>query len=267
MDCVVVAGGVPKEGEPLYAYARTDVSKPPLPKTLIAIAGKPMVQWVVDALTEAESIEHIVIVGLDSADGYKLRSSRITAQLPDQGSLLKNAVAGCNHLLAHNARARQVVFSNADIPTITGEMVDAFVAQCRDPEIDIYYSVVPRAVMEARFPRAGRSYVHFAEGAFAGGDMGVINPRVFRNHRALFEALVRSRKSALKQALRLGLGFFVKLYFKRLSIADLERRVPQKLGVRVRVVPVAHAELGMDVDKPHQLEICRQALIQGADKA
>jgi CTP:molybdopterin cytidylyltransferase MocA len=281
-----VAGGVPQKGDPLYPYARPDVSKPSLPKTLIDIGGKPMVQWVMDALTEAESIERIVIVGLDPPphqggqeggradaspsaasmikatmpDGYKVHSPKVVAQLPDQGSMLENAVAGGGQLLAHNPTARQIVFSNADIPTITGEMVDAFVAQCRDPEIDIYYSVVPRAVMDARFPRAGRSYVHFTESAVAGGDMGVINPHIFDEHRALFEDLTRSRKIALKQALRLGLGFFVKLYFKRLSIAEVERRVPQKLGLRVRVVRVAHAELGMDVDKPSQLEICRQRL-------
>ncbi len=286
MDCVVVAGGVPQERDPLYAYAQTDISKLPRPKTLIDIAGKPMVQWVVDALTEAESIEHIVVAGLappphrggqeggrtdaspradsmakaTTPDGYKIHSPKVLSQFLDQGSLLENAIAGCHQLLAHNPTAQQVVFSNADIPTITGEMVDAFIAQCRDPEIDIYYSVVPRAVMEARFPGAGRSYVPFAEGAFAGGDMGVINPRLFHSHRALFEALVHSRKSALKQALRLGLDIFVKLYFKRLSIAEVERRVPQKLGLRVRVVRVAHAELGMDVDKPAQLDICREAL-------
>jgi hypothetical protein len=182
------------------------------------------------------------------------------AHIPDQGALLENAVAGCHQLLAQNPTARQIVFSNADIPTITGEMVDAFVGQCSDPEVDIYYSVVPRTVMETRFPEAGRSYVHFTEGAFAGGDIGVVNPHIFDEHRALFEALVRSRKSALRQALRLGWGFFIKLALKRLSIADIEQRVPQKLGLHVRVVPTAHAELGMDVDKPTQLEICRQAL-------
>ncbi len=278
MDCVVVAGGVPQAGDPLYAYARSDISGPPLPKTLIDIAGKPMVQWVVDALTDAESIERIIIVGLPgpppprggqegrgsspSPTHTALRSPKIMAYIPDQGSLLENAIAGCHQLLAQNPTARQVVFSNADIPTITGEMVDAFVAQCSDPEVDIHYSVVPRAVMDARFPGAGRSYVQFTEGAFAGGDMGVVNPRVFHSHHALFEALVRSRKSALRQALRLGLDIFVKLILKRLSIAELERRVPQKLGLHVRVVPVAHAELGMDVDKPFQLEICRQALAQ-----
>ncbi len=51
MDAIVTAGGIPLPEEPLYDATQGH------PKALVDVAGKPMVQWVLDALTEARSIE------------------------------------------------------------------------------------------------------------------------------------------------------------------------------------------------------------------
>ena len=44
IDAIVTAGGIPQSGDPLYAYSNGDS------KALIDVAGKPMIQWVLDAL-------------------------------------------------------------------------------------------------------------------------------------------------------------------------------------------------------------------------
>ena len=54
MDAIVIAGGNPQPQESLYAYSRGN------PKALIDIAGKPMVQWVLDALGGAQSVDRVV---------------------------------------------------------------------------------------------------------------------------------------------------------------------------------------------------------------
>jgi hypothetical protein len=45
-----------------------------------------------------------------------------------------------------------------------------------------------------------------------------------------------------------------------LSIAAGERRAEKILGLKVRAVISPHAEIGMDVDKPFQLDIVRAEL-------
>jgi hypothetical protein len=40
----------------------------------------------------------------------------------------------------------------------------------------------------------------------------------------------------------------------------LERKFLQKFGINARVVHVDFPEMGMDADKPFQLEICRREL-------
>ncbi len=44
MDAIVIAGGVPTPVEPLYPYTQGK------PKALLDLCGKPMIQWVLDAL-------------------------------------------------------------------------------------------------------------------------------------------------------------------------------------------------------------------------
>jgi len=58
----------------------------------------------------------------------------------------------------------------------------------------------------------------------------------------------------------LGPVIFLRYLTRRLSIAEAERRAAKIFGVRVRVIPSSHAEVGMDVDKPFQLDIVRADL-------
>jgi len=58
MNAIILAGGIPTSEDPLYLAANGQN------KALIDIAGKPMAQWVVDAVDGANSVDRIVIVGL-----------------------------------------------------------------------------------------------------------------------------------------------------------------------------------------------------------
>ncbi len=252
IDCIVLAGGVPQEEDLLYEYTRGQ------PKALLDVAGKPMVQWVLDALDAAPSVRHIVFVGL--AREYGIISPKITHYVPDQGSMLKNILAGIDRILEGDPTTQQVLISSSDIPLLTAAMVETFLRQCADTGVDIYHSIVPREKMEQRFPGSRRSYVRFSEGEFAAGDIHVVAPRVAHAHQDLWDDLLNSRKNAFKQAMRLGPAFFTKLVAHRLSLAELERLALEKFGLHVRAMIVEHPEMGMDADKPFQLEICRREL-------
>lgn len=252
IDCILMAGGVPQEEDLLYEYTQGQ------PKALLDVAGKPMVQWVLDALDGAPSVGDIIVVGLIRED--VLTSPKISRYLPDQGSMLKNILGGIDLVLERTPAARHVLVSSSDIPLLTGAMVERLLAQCADPAVDIYHSIVAREKMEQRFPGSRRSYVHFSDGDFAAGDIHVVAPYIGHKHRDLWEDLLASRKNALKQAARLGPAFFVKLMARRLSLAELERLALKKFGLNVRALAVDDAEMGMDADKPFQLEICRREL-------
>ena len=57
-----------------------------------------------------------------------------------------------------------------------------------------------------------------------------------------------------------GWKALVKVVLGRLTIAEGEKVASRLLGCRARVIISPHADLGMDVDKPHQLEMARRLL-------
>jgi GTP:adenosylcobinamide-phosphate guanylyltransferase len=252
VDCIISAGGIPREGDPLFEQTRGK------PKALLEIGGKPMVQWVLDALASVQRIERIIMVGLSAKDG--ISSAKLVSFVPNHGSLLNNVIAGVDRLLEINPTVQQVVMSSADIPLLTSAIVDEFLDLCADFSLDAYYGVVERTLMESRFPDSRRSYIHLTDGDFAGADIFVINPQIVYTNRQFWENLAAGRKSVFKLARTIGLGTLLELLLRRLSLAEMEERVMKAIKLTGRAVKVRHAELGMDVDKPFQLEICRREL-------
>jgi GTP:adenosylcobinamide-phosphate guanylyltransferase len=251
MDALVTAGGTPAPGEPLYEAAEGR------PKALIDIAGKPMAQWVLDALGGASRVDRVVLVGVSSDSG--LTCAKPIEFVPNQGSMLSNIKAGMDHTLKANARAHHVLAVSSDIPGITPEMVDWTVDTTMQTDDDLYYSVIERATMESRYPGSKRSYVRLKDVEVCGGDMNVIRATLAGNE-GLWERLVAARKNAMKQAALVGLDVLFLVLIGQLPLHSAESRISKRLKLRGRVVLCPFAEIGMDVDKPFQLELMRQDL-------
>jgi hypothetical protein len=125
---------------------------------------------------------------------------------------------------------------------------------------DLYYGVCPRDVMEARFPDSKRTYTHLKDMDVCGADMNITHVRMATEHLDMWESLIGSRKSPLKQASLIGFGTLFALFTRRLTLDDAVRRVCERIGVKGRAIVWPHAEPCMDVDKPSQLELLRADL-------
>ena len=249
---VVTAGKSPDEEDPLAEYTHGK------PKALIPILDKPMIAYVVDALAGSRYIEHVVVVALDPS--VDAQFSVPVDYVPDAEDILANAEAGIEHAVAQHPDVDAILLSSSDVPTITSPIVDSFIEDCLRTDHDLYYSIVQRSVMEARFPESRRSYVHLREGDFAGGDLILLRPGILVTKRSLLQNLTGARKSPLHQAWMFGLWPLLKLITRRLSLREAERRACKMFAVRGRAIPFPYAEVGMDVDKPFQLEIARAEL-------
>lgn len=249
---VITAGFSSEEGDPLAAYTQGQS------KALIPIAGKPMIAHVVDALAGSRYIRQVIIVALDP--NAQVEFSTPVERLPDAGGLIDNVIAGLTYAMERYPDLDGALLSSSDVPLITSAIVDAFIEECLRTEHELYYAIVARTVMEARFPGSRRSYVHLKDGDYAGGDLGFFRRTQRLGDQQLWKRLSGSRKNALRQAAMFGFWPLVKLLFRQLSLADAERRACKALGVHGRAVPFAYAEVGMDVDKPFQLELARAEL-------
>ncbi|HKZ55736.1 MAG TPA: nucleotidyltransferase family protein, partial [Anaerolineales bacterium] len=181
MNAVVIAGGTPPPEDPLYPYTQGQS------KALLDVAGKPMLQWVLDALSGARTVTSVTLIGPAAAHG--MPCWKPVHYLPEQQGLLANVQAGIREVAQREPAAGHVLIVSSDIPGITPEMVDWRVEAALDSESDFDYAVVERRVMEARFPGSNRSYVPLRDAEVCGGDMNVVRAATVADER-LWQRLV-----------------------------------------------------------------------------
>ena len=253
MDAIVTAGGTPLPEEPLYDATRGT------PKALVDVAGKPMVQWVLDALTESTSIDNVIIVGLTEKSG--LRCGKKMYFVPNQGKMVENLQAGARKVMEINEKAEYAVLVASDIPAITAEMVDWEVNTALETRLDVYYNIIQREVMEKRFPGSKRTWTKLKDMQICGGDLNVARLSLLTtNETDMWEKITASRKSPFKQAALIGFDTAFLLLTGQLTLKMAETNIMNRLHITGKAVVCPYAEVGMDVDKPHQLEIMREDL-------
>ena len=250
MDAIVTAGGIPLPEDPLYPYTDGDS------KALVDIAGKPMIQWVLDALGDAKHVDNVIVIGLSPKSGITCKKP--LHYVSNQGRMLANIVAGVEKSLELDPNTEYVIVASSDIPGITSEMVDWLVETCMETKEDIYYGVVPREVMETRYPGSNRTYTKLKDIQLCGADIHITHVSMATEHLDMWEELIGNRKSPLKQAATIGFGTLLKVATRSITLDDLVVTVTERLGITGRPIVWDHAEPGMDVDKPHQLELLRE---------
>jgi GTP:adenosylcobinamide-phosphate guanylyltransferase len=259
MDAIVTAGGIPQPQDPLYSYSHGNS------KALIDVAGKPMIQWVLDALSDAKNVDNVIVIGLSAKSG--LTCKKPLHYLSNRGRMLANIVAGVNKTLELNKKNQYVLVVSSDIPTLKAEHVDWLIETSMQTKDDIYYGICPRDVMETRFPDSKRTYTHLKDMDVCGADMNLTHVRMATEHLDLWESLIGTRKSPLKQAGIIGWGTLFALFTRRLTLEDAVKRVCDRIGIKGRAIIWQHAEPCMDVDKPHQLELLRTDLAKQQRKS
>jgi len=253
MNAVLLAGGEIPADDPLYTEA------PFGKRSLIEIHGKPMGQWVLDALSGSEFVGDIYITGLEKESG--LIASKPIHFMADQGDLFENIRSGALKSAEDHPGHNKVLIVAADIPAIRPKMVDWLVQKVEsDPDKLIYYNVINRDIMEARFPGAGRSYVRLKDITVCGGDLNAVDSDLFKQDNPIWKKLTEARKNPVKQMTLLGIDSLLMVALRMLSLEDAVKRISKKLAITAAALVNPYPEIAMDADKKHQLEILRRDL-------
>ncbi|HYG58331.1 MAG TPA: hypothetical protein VD902_09755, partial [Symbiobacteriaceae bacterium] len=142
------------------------------------------------------------------------------------------------------------------------EIIDGLVALCRQKPADIYYPIVEKSIGENKYPFVKRTYVTLREGIFTGGNLFIVNPEVIESTAPKARRFLDYRKAPLKMAMLLGITFVLRyLLFRNLNLQELEAKVSQMWDLRGAVVVCPWPEVGIDVDKPSDLQLARAALL------
>jgi GTP:adenosylcobinamide-phosphate guanylyltransferase len=249
MYAIVTAGGIPKPKDALYAYTQGQS------KALLDVAGKPMVQWVLDALGASQHIDGVVLIGLGPESG--VTCARPLHYCANQGGMLSNILKGIAEVQALQPGPQHLLVVSSDIPGIQTHMVDWLVERVKETDDDLYYNVITQEVMEKRYPGSRRTFTKLKDMRVCGGDMNAIHTRAADSNLDFWRTIIEARKNPLKQASMIGWDLLLLLLLGRIGMEDAVHRVSARVHLKGRALQCPYAEVGMDVDKPHQLELMR----------
>jgi len=253
MDVVLLAGGRVSPEDPLNAECQDGY------RSLVDIHGKPMVQWVINALDACDAVRDIYIMGLSRE--HNLTASKPLHFFPDEGNLFDNIRAGALHAAQDHPSQPKVMIASSDIPAIRTEAVDWLADQvAEDSTALIYYCVIPQSVMNTRYPDSGRTFIRFKDISVCGGDLNVIDQKLFSEEKPIWRQLADARKHPLKQVRLLGFDSLILIALRVLTLESAVKKVCKKLSLDARALLTPFAEIGMDADKLNQLAILRSDL-------
>ena len=246
VDIVILAGG---DGAVLDPELRF--------KGLMPIAGKPMVEWVVQAGREAQSVADIAVV-VPSAEDLGPWADTVDKLVVSDGRLIDNLIAGVRAFRDD----RPVLVTTGDIPALTGDALDSFIADSLATGADFCYPLVRKEDVLEQYPGSIRTFVKLIDGPVTGGNMMLMNPTLVERNADIGTRIFDTRKSAVKMARVIGFKFVAKLVLGRLEVEEVEEKIGQLLGGRGAAVYTSHASIGADVDKPEDVLVAERVLYE-----
>lgn len=250
-DAVILAGGE-NSGE-LKKIAPYDS------EALIIIGNYPMIYYVYKSLRQSQYIRNIVISGpveaLRNLLGREENLFFVTA-----GDDVIESLANATRVLEEHESTERLLVMPTDIPFITNIAIDDFIERTETMEADIFYPVTTREVNEAKFPGVVRTYVKMKEGTFTGGNLFVLRRAIIRKSIDIAREIIARRKNPLALARIFGFTTVVRYIFGILTLKQAEKRFQEVIGIKGKAIVSDYAEVGVDVDKPSDLELAQKYL-------
>ena len=219
-------------------------------RAMIPVGGDTMIGHIAKALKASPSIGKIIAVGDVACD-------EIDGVIAPGASLFDNLLKG-----VEAAEAGDVLVLTCDIPLITPESVEHFLAEAAGKGFDFAVPIISKEDCMAKYPEFKRTYLKIAEGTFTLGNIMMMSKNFVTEKRTTIENAYKARKNPVKLASVLGFGVLCRLIAGAvcpclLKISVLENMFGKMLGAKVKAVVSPYAEIGEDIDKQSDLDAVR----------
>lgn len=226
---------------------------------LIKIGDYPMIWYVYQALKSCPPVKRIIISGpMKELQG--LFTDETDIFFVNDGENAIESFYNAVKLLRTMDISNKLLIMPTDIPFITTAAINDFISRAEAVEGDFYYAVTRKEVNERKFPGVQRTYVKIRDGIFTGGNLFIISSNVIDQALGIASKFILQRKNPIAMGRILGLSMVWNYFIKNLSIKMVEQRFHKVLGIRGKAIISEYAEVGVDVDKPSDLELARNYL-------
>lgn len=235
-------------------------------KAIIKIDGKPMVNYVMEALAESFYTKNIYVVGeedlLNKVDIQ--RGKEKIKFVDDKGSFVDNLVEGGN-----KAKSKKIIYSTCDIPLITSKDIDNFIKGCSNrSDGDFYLAYYLKEDYEKNFPevKSGKFY-QLSEKSIKNGCIFMLDrdflDDINKNEdmRNIIAFLYSGRKKGLWPYIKLipkclsfaSLRLLIKYKHRTLTIDEAEKILSGIIKHNIVAIK-SSSQVGMDADSYEELQ-------------
>lgn len=232
MKAVITAGGE-IDGD-FAAEAGTRI------KALASIRGATMLDRILAAL-RGNGVDRIAVIGDEEVRAaYGTRVEAVVAASPSGSVNLVRALA------AWPEDGAPLVYATSDLPYVTADAVGDFLA--RVPPQTLAMSLVEAQRYATRFPDAPPFGLRLAGERVVNGGVFLLPPGSAARLMGLASRFFETRKRPWRMAGVIGPLTLLRFATGRLSVAHLEAKAHQVLGLPARAVRGCAPELAFDVD-------------------
>jgi len=213
-------------------------------KSLVQIAGRPMLAHVVEALRQA-GIQRIAV----SASDAQVRD--LALELGCQ-VLATGAGPSASVEIGLAAVGAPLLVTTSDHALLRPEWVRAFLDDTPEGS-DVAVLLARREAIEAAMPGSRRTYLRFADGHWSGCNLFLLASGRAGLAIDTWKMVEADRKRPWRIAARLGLGMLLGYALGRLTLAAAIARLGRRIGVTASLVAARDGLAAVDVDKPSDL--------------
>lgn len=237
MDAIVLAAATPK-----------DIEKFGKNKSLIEYNNKKLVGIAVDAVSNAENVERVFLVG--DIDEMKPFEGSVHRIINPVGNAIDNVVKCIND---SEIKGKYIVLAS-DLPFITTEAINDFIQKCSVQNSSLYYTTVLSDVFKHKYPAYEKTFFKLKEGSFTGGNIFIADTDATLKLVEISKTYFNNRKSPLKLAGLIGFKSIFKFLLGKLSVEDIKETFKKRTGYDVSIMITHYAEIAYDIDRPEQLD-------------
>ena len=245
-----------RDGEPGALAESFGVSH----KCLVPIAGRPLIEHVLLALSESADVREI-IVSID--DVSVLEGSALVSRLADDGRLrivrAKESLADSVISAASSVRDWPLLITTADNVLLTRQAVAAMRAGAGDAEVAAAFA--RKEAVLAAHPEGQRRFYQFADDGYSNCNCYWIASQTALRAADIFREGGQFAKRPMRIVNAFGLANLILFRLGIGTLADSFVRFSRRLGLKMRPVIFADGALAIDVDNERTYKVAESLLL------
>ena len=254
---VILAGSRASEEDPLSEQENESL------KSLIRLAGIPMIDYVLKAVMRSGYIDDIY-VSINSETDLKDKAPLLNelrqsgqVQLVDTESGPSQSAAKALESIAPD---KNVLLTTADHPLLTRAILKEFLQKSLRADCDASLGVIPTDIIENSYPRNKRTRLKFREGGYTGCNLFALMSAEARKLPKYWENVEDLRKSPVSLATYLGPLVLTQYLAGMLTLDGAMQKISNKTGLDVKAVRMHQPEAGIDVDNTEDLKLVKDII-------